>query len=272
MFNNCIKFTSYVEEATQQREMFNEKYRDAYNQLDKYMDQSLELKESSKCPISKSISATPRRARSIAQKTRLSKHSATNQKPQQLRKAASFTNCRGMSKTTHIKNASNAVNSKRTSSSVSSQKAASFTNCKDVSKAANHKRTSGSSAEKEKQHQCPQADSLSQCRDVSQPPLKNQDLHPRNRDERKCSAVANSVSSKQNDSTEKATTVATYNSTKKGCHVEDDYWEIDKILNVRFLSGKMKLCLVRWKGCTDDDDSWEPASDLTVTACKSLFI
>ena len=87
-----------------------------------------------------------------------------------------------------------------------------------------------------------------------------------------CSAVANSVSSKQNDSTEKPTTVPTCNSTKKGCHVEDDYYEIDKILNVRFLSGKMKLCLVRWKGCTDDDDSWEPASDLTDTACKSLFI
>ena len=284
MFNNCIKFTSYVEEATQQREMFNEKYRDAYNQLDKHMDLSLELEESSKCPISKSISSTPRRAPSISQKSRLSKHSAANQKPQQLRKAASFTNCRGMPKTTHIKSASNAVNSKGTS--VSSQKAASFTNCKDVSKAANRKQTSGSSAKKEKQHQCPQADSSSECRDVCQPPLKNQDLHSQNHNNKRYSkrisalsiledkpeAVANSVSSKQNDSTEKATTVATYNSTKKGCHVEDDYWEIDKILNVRFLSGKMKSCLVRWKGCTEDDDSWEPASDLTDTACKSLFI
>lgn len=244
MFNNCIKFTSYVEEATQQRGMFTEKYRDAYNQLDKHMNQSLELEESSKGPISKSISSTPRRARSIAQKTRLSKHSAANQKPQQLRN----TNCRGMPKTTHIKSASNAVNSKGTS--VLSQKAVSFTNCKDVSKAANRKRTSGSSAKKEKQHQCPQADSLSECRDVCQPPLKNQDLHSRNRDERYSkrisgSAVADSVSSKQNDNTEKPTTVATCNSTKKGCHVEDGYYEIDKILNVRFLGGKMKLCLVR---------------------------
>lgn len=88
----------------------------------------------------------------------------------------------------------------------------------------------------------------------------------------KCGSVADSVSSKQNDSTEKPTTVATCNPAEKGRHVKDDYYEIECVLNVRFLRGKIHKCLVRWKGCTDDDDSWEPASGLCDTACKSLFI
>ena len=58
---------------------------------------------------------------------------------------------------------------------------------------------------------------------------------------------------------------------KKGFHVEGDFWKVNKVLKVRFMSGKM-LCLVRWKGCTSDDDSWLPAEDLTEKSCEYPFV
>ena len=111
---------------------------DAYNELEIRMDQSLalDLDETSKCPIPKGKSSTPKIASSITSKTRLS---AANQKPQQ------------------------------------SQKAFCFTNSKDASILENSKRTLRSSTTKEKQQRCPaQIDTLPECGDVSRPPSKNQ--------------------------------------------------------------------------------------------------
>ena len=234
MFRNCIKFTSYVKEGKQQRGMFKEKYRDAYNELEIRMDQSLalDLDESSKCPIPKGKSSTPKIA-------------------------------------------------------------SSFTICNDAFESEISKRISWRSTKKEKQQQCPaQIDTLSECGDVSRPPSKNQN-HDRRLSKRisalstlkeksekdqqiqspsNCNTNSDPDSIRQYSGAEKPATVATRNSAKESCHLEEDFWEIDKILKVRFLNGKMKWCLVRWKGFTSDDDSWEPANGLCDTACKSLFM
>ena len=336
MFGNCIKYTSYIAEATQQRRMFNEKYRDAYEELEKRMDQSLGLKESSSCTTPpESKRSTLNTASSSNQGTRMSRRSTTNQKPQQQHKEKSLTDCRSVPKA-----ASNKPNRPSTRKEKQQQcpqtetrlsqkyvanqkpqqhqKAYFFTKCEDVSKAKSSKRTSRSqqkqdckdrsnsasskrisklSTKNEKQPQCPQIDSLSEYDDVCQPPPKNQDCRSQNKNRRlskrlsikstlkankseknpnvespsKCSVV-DSVSNQQNGRAEKPANDATCNPALKGCHIEDGYWEIEDVLKVRFQNGKMKWCLVRWKGYTSDDDSWEPANDLSNTACKSLFI
>jgi hypothetical protein len=48
----------------------------------------------------------------------------------------------------------------------------------------------------------------------------------------------------------------------------DGYWEIEQVLRVRFIHGRMQ-CLVRWRAsCTD---TWEPSDNLCDTASESFF-
>ena len=336
MFGNCIKYTSYIAEATQQRRMFNEEYRDAYDELEKRMDQSLGLKESSSCTTPpESKRSTLSTATSSNRGTRVSRRSTTIQKPQQQQKEESLTDCRGVAKAASSNKPNRPSTRKekqqqcpQTETRLSQkyvanqkpqqhQKAYSFTKCKDVSKAESSKRTSRSQQKQdckdrsnsasskrisklptknEKQPQCPQIDSLSECADVCQPPPKKKDCRSQNKNRRlskrlsikstpkankseknphvespsKCSVV-DSFSNRQNGTAEKPANDATSDPAEKGHHIEDGYWEIEDVLKMRFISGKMK-CLVRWKGYTSDDDSWLPAEDLSNTACKSLFI
>ncbi len=46
---------------------------------------------------------------------------------------------------------------------------------------------------------------------------------------------------------------------------EDFFWEVDTVIGRRVKRGRVEY-LIRWKNCTDDDNTWEPASNLCDTA------
>eukprot|EP00956_Cyclotella_meneghiniana_P022100 scaffold41140_cov38-Cyclotella_meneghiniana.AAC.2 len=83
------------------------------------------------------------------------------------------------------------------------------------------------------------------------------------------------VKSKSDSSDMPNSSLTNKGSKDKARHIEDGYWEVEKVLKVRLLSGEMK-CLVRWKGYTSDDDSWLPAENLDEKsfkeACELLSI
>lgn len=54
-------------------------------------------------------------------------------------------------------------------------------------------------------------------------------------------------------------------STAEGNIVEEDYWEVEEILDQCFCNGRTQF-LVRWKGCSSNDDTWEPAEHLCDSA------
>ena len=47
--------------------------------------------------------------------------------------------------------------------------------------------------------------------------------------------------------------------------VVEDYWEVEQVLQVRFQRHEMQF-LVRWKGFSTTDDTWEPVDNLCDTA------
>mmetsp|Transcript_11186 Transcript_11186/g.17296 ORF Transcript_11186/g.17296 Transcript_11186/m.17296 type:complete len:175 (-) Transcript_11186:80-604(-) len=52
---------------------------------------------------------------------------------------------------------------------------------------------------------------------------------------------------------------------EKAIKVEDDYFEVEKVVDKR-KRGKQVEYKIRWKGCTEADDTWEPARNLCDTA------
>ncbi len=56
-------------------------------------------------------------------------------------------------------------------------------------------------------------------------------------------------------------------STAEGNIVEEDYWEVERIVDQRFCNGRTQY-LVRWKGCSSNDDTWEPVEHLCDSACE----
>jgi hypothetical protein len=50
--------------------------------------------------------------------------------------------------------------------------------------------------------------------------------------------------------------------------VDDEHYEIEKILDKRVRNGVTE-CLIRWKGYTEEYDTWEPEQNLCDTACES---
>ena len=47
---------------------------------------------------------------------------------------------------------------------------------------------------------------------------------------------------------------------------KDQYWEVESIVGKRTVKNNMVQYLVRWKGCTAEDDTWEPAENLSDSA------
>ena len=50
--------------------------------------------------------------------------------------------------------------------------------------------------------------------------------------------------------------------------VDDEHYEIEKILDKRVRNGVTEY-LIRWKGYTEEYDTWEPEQNLCDTACES---
>eukprot|EP00804_Cyclotella_cryptica_P029472 CCRYP_011281-RE/>CCRYP_011281-RE protein AED:0.21 eAED:0.21 QI:965/1/1/1/0.88/0.84/19/194/1883 len=55
--------------------------------------------------------------------------------------------------------------------------------------------------------------------------------------------------------------------SRQGNIVDEDYWEVHKIMAQRFCNRRMEY-LVRWKGCSSKDDTWEPAENLCDSAIE----
>ena len=60
-------------------------------------------------------------------------------------------------------------------------------------------------------------------------------------------------------------------------HAEDFFWEVAAVIGRRIRRNRIEY-LIRWKGCSEEDNTWEPASNLCDTAselnnvaCKYAF-
>lgn len=51
---------------------------------------------------------------------------------------------------------------------------------------------------------------------------------------------------------------------------EDFFWEVEDVIGRRIHRGRVEY-LIRWKGCSEDDNTWEPAANLCDTASESIF-
>lgn len=49
--------------------------------------------------------------------------------------------------------------------------------------------------------------------------------------------------------------------------IDDKEWEVQEVIDERYMKGK-KEYLIRWKGCNSDDDTWEPADQVS---CSDLI-
>lgn len=54
--------------------------------------------------------------------------------------------------------------------------------------------------------------------------------------------------------------------------MEDGEFVVSRILEVRFPKGKPREFLIRWKGCGEDDDTWEPEENLYCTDLIEKFM
>ena len=52
---------------------------------------------------------------------------------------------------------------------------------------------------------------------------------------------------------------------------EDFFWEVEAVLGRRVHRGRVEY-LIRWKGCSEDGNTWEPAANLCDTASESIFV
>lgn len=55
--------------------------------------------------------------------------------------------------------------------------------------------------------------------------------------------------------------------TSKATAPEDFFWEVEDVIGRRIHRGRVEY-LIRWKGCTEDDHTWEPPANLCDTASK----
>mmetsp|Transcript_39835 Transcript_39835/g.95856 ORF Transcript_39835/g.95856 Transcript_39835/m.95856 type:complete len:1116 (+) Transcript_39835:87-3434(+) len=56
----------------------------------------------------------------------------------------------------------------------------------------------------------------------------------------------------------------------KGAAPEEFFWEMEAVIGRRIHRGRVEY-LIRWKGCTEDDNTWEPAANLCDTAIEEAM-
>ena len=47
--------------------------------------------------------------------------------------------------------------------------------------------------------------------------------------------------------------------------ISDFYWEVESVVGRRVHRGRVEY-LIRWKGCAEEENTWEPAANLCDTA------
>ena len=52
---------------------------------------------------------------------------------------------------------------------------------------------------------------------------------------------------------------------------EDFFWEVEAVIGRRVHRGRVEY-LIRWKGCSEEDNTWEPAANLCDTASESVVV
>lgn len=52
-----------------------------------------------------------------------------------------------------------------------------------------------------------------------------------------------------------------------GADISDFYWEVETVVGRRIHRGRVEY-LIRWKGCPDEENTWEPAANLCDTASE----
>lgn len=52
---------------------------------------------------------------------------------------------------------------------------------------------------------------------------------------------------------------------------EDFFWEVEDVIGRRVHRGRVEY-LIRWKGCSEEDNTWEPAANLCDTASEPVLI
>ena len=58
--------------------------------------------------------------------------------------------------------------------------------------------------------------------------------------------------------------------TTTATDISDFYWEVEAVVGRRKHAGRVEY-LIRWKGCGEEDNTWEPAANLCDTASEFEF-
>ena len=58
---------------------------------------------------------------------------------------------------------------------------------------------------------------------------------------------------------------------KNAADIEDFFWEVEAVIGRRVYRGRIEY-LIRWKGCSEEDNTWEPTANLCDTASEFLFV
>jgi hypothetical protein len=67
------------------------------------------------------------------------------------------------------------------------------------------------------------------------------------------------------------TAIATAAEVENAAVPEDFFWEVEAVIGRRVHRGRAEY-LIRWKGCSEDDNTWEPSANLCDTASESVFV
>lgn len=81
-----------------------------------------------------------------------------------------------------------------------------------------------------------------------------------------------SKTSKKSKSPAKPATKAAKKQTVATDDEEEQDWEVEKIIDVRYNEDGAKNFLIRWKGCDPTQDTWEPESNVNSPDLVNAFM